>query len=86
MAIKVENKFVCIFCGKKFPTAIACDIHKDEHNIVYVPIEFEDLQRLRQFLYFKDEKLLTETLVKTIIKYSESSAKRKMIEDSETNE
>jgi hypothetical protein len=83
MAIKVGSRFKCAICGKIFPEEIACDMHRDkEHKIIYVPFEATDLEHLRQFLFFKNEKLLTPSLVRTITQYATRSAKAKMISES----
>jgi hypothetical protein len=81
MAIKVGTKYKCMICGQMFPREVDCDIHRDkEHNIIYVPLTPEDLERLRKFLYFKDSKLLSKSLVETILAYAASSAKKRMLQ------
>lgn len=83
MAIRLaSNKFQCVICGKIFPQEIECDIHRDkEHDIVYVAMSREDLNRLNLFIRLKDEKLLTESLVKTIMTFASKSAKRQTLKE-----
>lgn len=81
MAIKIgKNKYKCMYCNKIFPEEIKCDMHRDkEHSIVYVPFLAEDLERLRKFLYFKDDRLLTESLSIVINKFARQSAKKQLL-------
>jgi hypothetical protein len=62
--------FKCSVCGREFsrlPYARACEA---SHDIVYVQFLRSDLQRLIQFIYSGDVKLLTESLMKTLMKYN----------------
>lgn len=85
MAIRISNnKFKCSICGKMFPQEIECDIHRDkDHDIVYIPILREDLNRLNLFIRIKDDKLLTQSLVSTIMNYAKQSAKAQAIKNEE---
>ena len=53
--------------------ALSCE---QAHDIIYVPFKIEDLQRLIQFINTKDDRLLTESLVKTLKKYSSNMRNR----------
>jgi hypothetical protein len=79
MATKVGNKYKCTICGKLFPTEIACDIHRDkDHDIIYIPLIREDLNRLNLFIRIKDDTLLTQSLVSTITSFAKANAKRQV--------
>jgi hypothetical protein len=84
VAIKLGNKrYVCLICNKEFTEEIACDMHKiKDHDLVYVPLLASDLDRLRQFLFMRNEELLTPSLVRTITHYAEQAARRQF-EDSD---
>jgi hypothetical protein len=73
MAITVKNGYQCGYCGKFYTNPIAAENCKDSHNLIYVPFTKEDLNRLINFIYSKEEKLLTETLITTLQKYLKGS-------------
>jgi hypothetical protein len=84
MATKVGTRYKCVICGKLFAQEIECDIHRDkDHDIVYVPLLLEDLNRLNLFIRLKDDTLLTQSLVTTIMSFARQSAKRQAIKDEE---
>lgn len=66
---KKKRIYTCSYCGKPFETkerALSC---KDTHDIIYVELSAEDLNRLLHFLHSKDEKILGPTLVHNLEKY-----------------
>lgn len=73
MAIKTRGGYLCGYCNKSFTDPVKCDIHKEEHNLIYVALSREDLSRLVTFIYSKEEKLLTGTLVDNLQKYLKGS-------------
>lgn len=69
MVKKVEGGFQCSICNtihSRDVYALSCE---QSHDIIYVPFKSEDLFRLVQFLYTKDDSLLSESLMKTLLKY-----------------
>ena len=64
------NEWECKYCHSIFPTEIKALGCEKAHEIILVPLYREDIQRLIQFLYTKDEALLTERLTKTLLKYN----------------
>lgn len=72
MAIKIKDSYLCGYCNKKYKTQPEADGCKESHKLIYVPISREDLNRLVNFIYLKEDKLLTNSLVETIVKYSKS--------------
>lgn len=76
MAIKVPQKdgtykYRCSFCNKVFNTHIEADSHRDdEHELVYVQMLKVDVARLLQFIATGERKLLTETMIKSLERYS----------------
>lgn len=60
----------CSICGTEYQHEKDAKYCEQAHDTVYVPLRRDDLFRLIQFLYTKDENLLTESLVKTLRKYA----------------
>lgn len=77
MAIKLSNgKYKCMFC--EYTNSVGADVdgHTErEHDYFLVPLLREDLARLMQFIYVKDDALITERLYKTLQKYNNSKPK-----------
>ena len=70
MAIKKkDNLWLCSYCGKEFSTEFKADKCRDDHELIYVPISKTDLNRLVNFLFLRDETLLTPTLTNTLTRY-----------------
>ena len=72
MAIKVPQKngkfkYKCSFCNKVYDDPERADWCRDtNHDLVYVQILREDVNRLIEFIYLKNDKLITETMVKSL--------------------
>jgi len=70
MAIKTQyGTYLCGYCGKAYTSATKADECRDQHELIYIPLTKTDLSRLLQFLYTKNEELLTESLVNTLQTY-----------------
>ena len=70
MVSKVKDKYKCMVCDKLFERdteALHCE---QEHDTILVPFVREDLYKLLQFLLVRDEELLSESLIRTLRKYS----------------
>lgn len=70
MVTKIEEGWKCSICGDIYSTDILAVSCEQSHEYVYVPIKQSDLFRLMQFIITKDDALLTESLMKTLTKYS----------------
>jgi hypothetical protein len=80
----MKKKFGCFTCNKFFDTEDELQNHRDVvHSVVYLPIQKDDLSRLRSFLYTGDRSLLTKTLVEVIDKYCKAVAKKEMTKSAE---
>lgn len=69
MAIKAKNGYACGYCKKVYSQFQQADECKKNHELIYIALSKTDLNRLLNFLYLKDESLLTETLVNTLRGY-----------------
>ena len=70
MAIKTKKgTYQCSYCYKEYTDPVKADVCRDEHDLIYVPLTLEDIFALNAFMVTKDERILTETLVKQIRKY-----------------
>jgi hypothetical protein len=69
MVETLDIGYKCDICGiihEKRDDAIKCE---QDHDVIYVPFNREDLFKLIQFLMTKDEKLLSKSLLSTLYKY-----------------
>lgn len=65
----MPNKNKCFYCSKYFTDpekARECEL---THDVLFVPILREDLNRLINFIATGDRKLLTERLSKVLFRY-----------------
>lgn len=76
MAIKLTKGYACSYCGKQFPDPIAADNCKDGHDLIYVAISKEHLNRLITFIYSKEEDVLPDGLVERLKSYLKHSFHR----------
>lgn len=70
MVVKTDDGWKCSICGEIYSNDIYALSCEQAHEIVYVPFNQGDLYNLLQFVWTKDESLLTESLMKTLMKYS----------------
>jgi hypothetical protein len=73
MANKVKNGYQCGYCKKFFTDPIECDSHKETHKLIYLALSQEDLNRLVQFIYSKDDRILGGDLVDRLQSYLKGS-------------
>lgn len=64
-----EGDWVCNHCQQEYSREIYAVSCEQSHEIIYIPLSRSDLFRLLEFLYTGDRELLTESLVKTLMKY-----------------
>jgi len=65
----MKNKLRCFYCGKLYTTEQKARECENKHDIVFVPILREDLNRLVNFIATGDRSLLTERLSRLLFKY-----------------
>lgn len=72
MAIKTKNGYACGYCKKEYTgmnglsNAENC---KESHNLIYLQISQQDLQRLIMFIYSKEDALLDDRLIERLQSY-----------------
>lgn len=73
MAIKLKNGgYACGYCGKEFLSntgMLDAETCKESHNLIYLQLSREDLQKLVMFIYNKDDAILSEKLVERLQSY-----------------
>lgn len=73
---KDEKFFLCLYCEKERLKKEDAESCVESHELILVPIARNDLSRLQQFFYLKDDKLLTKSLINTVSKYIRAAARR----------
>lgn len=69
MAIKrKDGKYECSFCGQVYSQWQEADSCRDSHDIVVLTMLRSDLNRLLQFIYTGESKLLTKTMITSLKK------------------
>jgi hypothetical protein len=64
-----RGKYECSHCGKEFAHPQEADQCRDSHDLIYIALEKEDLNRLLMFIQLRNEELLTERLMKSLLKH-----------------
>lgn len=70
MPIQANGGWECKICHTIYDRDILALSCEQGHDIIYIPVHREDLFKLIQFMYTKDESLLSKTLVETLQKYT----------------
>lgn len=74
---KRDGSYKCFFCDFRDKNAIKVQAHQDSaHEYVVLPIQVEDLNRLIQFIYLKDESLIRPELLETMKYYIRNAVRR----------
>jgi hypothetical protein len=61
--------YKCVYCNAEYNASIDAVKCAQSHNLVVVYLTREDLIALIRFLYSKDDSLLTESLIDSLMKY-----------------
>jgi len=67
------DKNLCFYCEKWYADPEDARKCENEHDVLFVPILREDLNRLLNFIATGDRTLLTERLSKTLFRYTRAS-------------
>lgn len=71
----IDGKWECEFCGKLWDTELSANACQKSHEIVLMQIKVTDLAALQRFLYSKNDRDLTESLIDTVRKYARKYGK-----------
>jgi len=66
---RLTGKYICSYCLKEFDQWQEADTCRDAHDLIYVQISKQDLNRLIMFMHLKDDSLITESLMSSLNKY-----------------
>jgi len=69
-----HNKNTCLYCGKTFADTTKARECENSHDVVFVPLIREDLNRLVNYIATGDRKLLTDRLSRTLFRYFSSKS------------
>ena len=69
MALKQGNKYKCSYCETVYTHEQQADACRDKHDLVYLQISKTDLNKLVNFLYLKNDELLTPSLIKVLTRH-----------------
>lgn len=70
MAIRLPSgDWACGYCGTTYVDPAKADACRESHELIYVPFTKTDLNRLINFLYTRNEELLTKSLLDTLTRY-----------------
>ena len=64
-----KRKIGCLYCEKKYDSEKKAKDCFDSHKTVLVPMAIEDINRLVQFIYTRESKLIPQHLVPLFKKY-----------------
>lgn len=68
-----KDSNICFYCKTLHTTPEKARECENEHDVIFVPILKEDLNRLLNFIATGDRALLTERLSKTLFRYTRAS-------------
>jgi len=66
----MKNKNQCFYCQKFYEDPSKARACENAHDVVYIPMLREDLNRLINFIASGDRNLLTERLSRTLFRYT----------------
>ena len=83
MAIKISaNKYKCPYCNFTAPTFQVVDQHRDDtHDIIYIPMERLDVDRLLKYIYFGDSSLIRPQITNVLQTALKKAVIREFTED-----
>jgi len=60
MAIKVGDKYRCFYCGKEYTHSEKADKCRESHDLVYIPMAKQDLNKLVMYIMSGEKKILLD--------------------------
>jgi hypothetical protein len=68
--IQGKNQYACKHCGKLYLSLASARDCESSHDIVYVPIQRQDLKRLLIYLQTGNPEILSQSLLVTLSRYN----------------
>lgn len=68
--IQGKNLYQCKTCERTYKSLDAARDCESSHDIIYVPIERQDLKRLLIFIQTGNAEILTQNLLRALFKYN----------------
>jgi hypothetical protein len=65
-----DGIYRCNFCKKGYTQVLMAESCEKSHKILYVPATREDIAKLVQFIFTKEDKILPEKLVQTLMLFA----------------
>jgi hypothetical protein len=66
----MKNSNKCFYCSKYYENPADARVCENNHDVVYIPMLKEDLNRLINFIATGERQLLTERLSRTLFRYA----------------
>lgn len=67
---KVNGKFACSVCEKEYASAIHADACRDAHDLLYIPMSKDQLNRLINAIYANNMEIVPPSLIRTLQKFA----------------
>lgn len=75
MAKKTNEGYMCTSCEKIYPTPAKADACRDSHDIIYVPMNRTEINRLITGIFLNDVSIIPESLLVTLRKLQRISVR-----------
>ena len=73
MAKKIGRYYYCSYCNTEYSDPVRADSCREKHDLIYVALSRDDLNRLINFIHLGHDELLTESMVNSLRKYLRGS-------------
>lgn len=71
MAIKLDNdRWACSICGEIYGQSSRADNCRDSHNMLYIPISKDELNRLINAIVLEQFDMIPPSVLRTLQKYA----------------
>lgn len=71
MAIRLhDGSFACSICGEKYSQSSRADGCRDSHDMIYIPMSKDELNKLIHAIVMDDTSILPTNLLQTLQKYA----------------
>ncbi len=68
MSIKTKDgKYQCFYCLKSYSSPVSADSCREEHDIAYLPLSRSDINKLLNYMFIPDPKIIQGTRIAEIL-------------------